>query len=52
MDNKKSYEVDIDSYCFIPKDLKEIVKEKLETSNRRWDNIVEIIKNRKKTVKP
>ena len=51
MDKKKTYDVNIDQYCFIPKELRETVKIKLESSEKRWDDIVEIVRKSKKTNK-
>ena len=51
MDKKKTYEVDIDQYCFIPKELRESIKTKLESSEKRWDDIVDIIKKNRETDK-
>ena len=51
MDEKKKYEVNIDQYCFIPKQLKETVKSKLESSEKRWDDIVQIVKRNRETDK-
>ena len=51
MDKKKTYEINIDQYCFIPKELRESIKTKLESSEKRWDDIVEIIKKNRETNK-
>ena len=51
MDEKKNYDVNIDQYCFIPRELRETIKIKLESSEKRWDDIIEIIKKNRETNK-
>ena len=48
MINKKSDEININDYVFVPKNERENLKRKLESSNRRWVDIVDTIKKHRK----
>jgi hypothetical protein len=49
MEKEYPSEVNMDNYAFIPTGRKEYVKMKLESADKRWKEILEIISKSRKT---